>query len=342
MPTATRRRLPRVLLALAALAGALALAACGAGPAAEDRPEVDARLMLDFTPNAAHAGIYSALARGFDDAEGVNLDVKVPGSSTDGGKLLLAGRADFALMSVHDLALQRAQGRDLVAIMGIVQRPLASVLAAADVRRPRDLEGRQVGVTGVPSDTAVLRSIVAGDGGDPDAVREVTIGFNAVPALLGGRVAGATAFWNVEGVALRQRRPGTRVFRLDEFGAPSYPELVLVTSGARLREDPSVAQATVRALERGYAITAKDPATSVSDLTTRVRGLDRAQVEEQLDLLGPALAPAGRPIGAFDEQALRDWASWEAEVGIVGRPVDVEEAFDLTVVPEAAKAVGDE
>jgi ABC-type nitrate/sulfonate/bicarbonate transport system substrate-binding protein len=245
-------------------------------------------------------------------------------------------------MSIHDLALQREQGRDLVAIMGIVQQPLASVLAAPDVRRPRDLEGRQVGVTGVPSDTAVLRSIVEGDGGDPEAIEEVTIGFNAVPALLGGRVAGATAFWNVEGVALQRERPATHVFRLDEFGAPSYPELVLVTSGERLREDPSVARAAVRALERGYEVTAKDPETSISDLTTRARGLDRGQVEEQLDLLAPSLAPPGRPIGAFDEATLREWGRWEAQVGITRRPVDVDAAFDLTVVPEAAKAVGDE
>ena len=62
------------------------------------------------------------------------------------------------------------------------QRPLASVIARADgpVARPRDLEGRSAGVTGLPSDDAVLDSVVAGDGGDPAAVERVTIGFNAV------------------------------------------------------------------------------------------------------------------------------------------------------------------
>ena len=54
------------------------------------------------------------------------------------------------------------------------------------IRTPRDLAGRQAGVTGLPSDDAVLRSVVAGAGGDPRRVREVTIGFDAVPALLGG------------------------------------------------------------------------------------------------------------------------------------------------------------
>lgn len=341
-----RNRTPRRAARLAAavlllLAAAVAAAGCGAGPAAHHRPEVEARLVLDFTPNAAHAGIYSAVARGFDDAEGIALDVRVPGSSTDGGKLLLSGRAAFAVMDLHDLALQRARGRDLVAIMAIVQEPLASVLAAPDVRRPRELAGRQVGVAGLPSDLAVLRSVVAGDGGDPDAVEPVTIGFNAVAAVLGGRVAGATAFWNVEGVALQAQRPGARIFRLDAAGAPAYPELVLVTSGAQLREAPEVARAAVRALMRGYKLTVTDPQSSLSDLTRRVRGLDRGQLEAQLDLLAPALAPAGRPIGVFDARTLRRWARWEARQGIVRRPVDVDAAFDLELAPAAAAAVAD-
>ena len=46
----------------------LAVAGCGgdkssAGP---DRPDTAATLVLDFRPNAVHAGIYEALARDYD------------------------------------------------------------------------------------------------------------------------------------------------------------------------------------------------------------------------------------------------------------------------------------
>ena len=124
--------------------------------------------------------------------------------------------------------------------MALVQRPLAAVLAQPEIARPRDLEGRRAGVTGLPSDVAVLRSVVAGDGGDPEQVRTTTIGFEAVKALLAGRVAGATAFWNVEGVALRAERPDTQEFRVDDFGAPAYPELVLCVTRETLEEKRSV------------------------------------------------------------------------------------------------------
>src|SRR5206468_7947008 len=110
--------------------------------------------------------------------------------------LLQGGRADFAILDIHDLAIARERHQDLVGIMAIVERPLAAVIAQPGASSPRALQGQTVGITGVPSDTAVLRSIVSGAGGQAKRVRTVTIGFNAVPALLAHRVAAATAFWN--------------------------------------------------------------------------------------------------------------------------------------------------
>jgi len=313
------------VLLIAASAAALVLAGCGAGP--EDRPNEDATLLLDFTPNGVHAGIYSAVARGYDGAEGVHLRVRQPSSSSDAVKLLLGGRTDFAVLDIHDLAIARQQGRDIVGVMSIAQRPLAAVLAQPGTRSPRDLQGRRVGVTGLPSDEAVLRSVVAGAGGEPERVRTTTIGFNAVPALLGGKVAGATAFWDVEGVALRRRRPGFRQFRVDEFGAPSYPELVLCVTRETLQDRPSLVRATVAALQRGYRFTLEDPESSASDLLAAVPGASRDEIMAQLDVLDSVFTgPTGVP-GALDPGVLRRWARWEARFGITRRPPDVARAF---------------
>ena len=320
------RRAARIAAATAALAAALALPACGSDPE-EARPNAEATLLLDFTPNAVHAGIYSAVQRGYDRAEGVDLRVRAPSSSTDAIKLLLAGRTDFAVLDIHDVAIAAADGRDVACVMSIAQRPLAAVLAQPEVRRPRDLAGQAVGVTGLPSDEAVLRSIVEGDGGDPDAVEPVTIGFNAVASLLSGRVAGATAFWNVEGVALRRERPEAREFRVDEFGAPSYPELLLCTSRETVQDRASLVRATVDAVRRGYEFTLTDPESSVTDMVDAVRGASREDLLEQVDgLTSVFLGPTGTP-GALDLDVLRKWARWEAEFGIVEQPPEVFELF---------------
>ena len=186
------------VLALAGLAG------CGEDGAEPGAPK-GATLVLDFVPNAVHSGIYAALSRGYYDDEGVALKVQPPGESTDAPKLLGAGKVEFAILDIHDLGIARERGIDLVGVAPLVQRPLAAVLARADgpVRRPREMEGHQVGVTGLPSDEAVVDSEVEADGGDPAEVERVTIGFNAVASLAAGKVDAATGFWNAEGVALR-------------------------------------------------------------------------------------------------------------------------------------------
>jgi ABC-type nitrate/sulfonate/bicarbonate transport system substrate-binding protein len=314
----------RTRTALAALLGSLLLATgCGGTRAPLEQPGT---LVLDFTPNAVHAGVYTALARDYDGGEGVQLRVRRPPQSGGLG-LLRSGRVQLAILSITDLALAREQGVDVVGVMAIVQRPLAAVLALPGTRTPRELEGRRAGVTGLPSDDAVLDSVVAGAGGRPRRVRRVTIGFNAVSALATRRVAAVTAFWNVEGLALRERLPGVREFRVDAFGAPAYPELVLCVTRETLQDRPSLVEGTVAALRRGYEETLADPESAVLNLTDRVRSLERTEVLEQLQAVGPAFTAGRARPGALDEDRLRAWARWSARFGITERPTDVGAAF---------------
>ncbi len=322
--------------ALLLLLAAVALASCGgSGDDVAGQPQ-PATLVLDFAPNAVHAGTYLATARGYDAAAGVRLRVVAPSSSTDAVKLLRAGRADMAYLDIHDLAIadQRSPG-SLVGVMALVQRPLASLLAAPDVRRPRDLAGRRAGVSGLPSDEAVLASIVRGDGGDPGKVRTVTIGFQAVPALLGGRVSAATGFWNAEGVALGRRRPATRVFRVDDFGAPSYPELVLVTTPQTLKLRRAVISGTVAALRRGYKATVADPAAALDALVAGAPGVDRTGAARELAAVTPAFTTAQGAFGVLDRRTLEDWAGWERRFGIVRERPDVGRLFDARLAGSA-------
>lgn len=311
----------------------LVLVAAGCGTAAPtDRPDEPARLLLDFQPNAVHAGIYLARSRAFDEAEGVRLRIDKPGESTDALKLLESGGADLAILDIHDLGLAREKGAQLVGVMALVQRPLAAILAQPSIASPRELEGERVGVTGLPSDTAVLNSIVRGDGGNPRKVRATTIGFEAVRALLARRVAGATAFWNAEGVALRRERPGIKEFRVDDFGAPAYPELVLVTTRRTLDERESVVRATIRALQRGYTEVSNDPESAVSVMVDAEQGLERDALAAELDAVAPAFTGGERVYGRLDPARLKAWATWDLEFGILSEPLDVAAAFDTSLV----------
>jgi putative hydroxymethylpyrimidine transport system substrate-binding protein len=316
--------MPRLRNVLPAVACALLAAACGGSKAGLPT----ATVVLDFTPNAVHAGLYSAHARGYDRAAGVDEKIIIPGASTDSVKLLLSRRVDFAVLDIHDLAIARAAGQDIVGVLPLVQRPLAAVLAQPSVRTPKDLEGRQAGVTGLPSDVAVLDSTVAGAGGDPARVKQVTIGFNAVPALLGGHVAAVTAFWDVEGVALHRARPATREFKVDDYGAPAYPELVLCVDGQTLRTQSRLVDDTVAAIKRGYALTVSNPTASANDELAAVPDLDRSLFMAELSALrGAFTGGPGQAFGVFDQTRLRAWAVWEQRFGIVKAVPDVATMF---------------
>jgi putative hydroxymethylpyrimidine transport system substrate-binding protein len=312
----------RILLTLAIGA---ALAGCGD----DGGPQNRVVLALDFQPNPAHAGIYATLREDVDADHEVDLQVRVPSSSTDSLKLLAAGRADLSVVDIHDLGLARARGSDLVGLAAVVQRPLAAVIARPEIRRPRELEGRRVGVTGLPSDDAVLRAVVDDDGGDFDRVRRVTIGFSAVPSLIAGRVDAVVSFWNAEGVALRERGVRTREFRVDEHGAPRYPELVLVTKREKLREMGESLARAIDALAAGTRAALADRDAAVDDLV-EASGADEPLVRAQLTAVAPALRPPMR----LDREALRGWARFDARFGILERQPDVDAAFALGAEPE--------
>ena len=320
------RRAASPWIALAALLAILAASACGGEPGGSTAgvPARPVTLGLDFTPNAVHAGIYAAVDQGHDRRNGIALLVREPSSSPDSLKLLAARKADVGVLDIHDLGLARERGADVVGIAALAQRPLAAVIARGHVRRPRELEGRRVGVTGLPSDDAVLRAVVEGDGGRFERVRRVTIGFSAVPTLVARRVDAVTAFWNVEGVALRERGVRTRQFKVEDFGAPVYPEVVLVARAETVEREPALLRRVVSAISAGTKAALADPEPVIERLA-RASGADPELVRAQMEAVSPALR--GGP--ALRRAPLAAWARWDARFGILQRQPDVERTFAL-------------
>ena len=210
-----------------------------------------ATLILDFTPNAVHAGIYRALAAGYYRRENIDLQVVQPGATVEPLALVDAGRAQFGLADGSDVAAEIDGGGHDEAVMAIVQRPLGGLIALASeqLRSPAQLQGRTVGITGVPSDRAVLDTEVRHAGGDPAKVHVVTVGFNGAQGLLAGRLAAFTGFVPDDGVQLQVAGHPITPFWLDRDGGPAYPGLVAFTTRRPRRRGPC-ARARLRRRDR--------------------------------------------------------------------------------------------
>jgi len=293
-----------------------ALAGCGSSPSPSASPTPPATVALDFTPNAVHAPLYMA---------GDALRIRKPGAGPDSLKLVAGGKVDLGVLDIHDLAIAREQGVDLVAVGVLVGKPLAALIAQPAVARPRDLEGRTVGVSGLPSDPAFLKAIVTDDGGDYAKIKQVTIGFNAVSRLLTKRVDAVPAFWNAEGVVVKARGLDTNEFRVEDYGAPPYPEVVLVTARRTLERDRAKLERALAAIRRGVATTRARPDEAVAKIATAAETDDTRLVRAQLDAVSPLFAgdlKAGR-------QVLDRWADFDARIGLVKARPDVSKAFEF-------------
>ena len=164
-------------------------------------------------------------------------------------------------------------------------------------------------------------------------MRETTIGFEAVKALLAGRVAGATAFWNVEGVALRRSGPDMREFRVDDYGAPSYPELVLTVTRETLEDHPSLVRATIRgAPARLHADPERPGERGLDDARAASRASSAPRSQPSSTRSRPAFTAGAAEFGQLRPARLRQWAAWDARFGILKAPIDVSRAFDTTLV----------
>ena len=158
-------------------------------------------------------------------------------------------------------------------------------------------------------------------------MRQITIGFAAVSRLLSGRVDAVPAFWNAEGVALRRRGMRIAEFRVDDYGAPPYPEVVLITSRRSLARHRDRLRRTLAAIEGGLRDTRAEPARAAGVIAAAAETRDTGLIRAQLDAVSPVFAPGLR----LDRAVLERWASFDARIGIVDRRPDVAQAFDFSL-----------
>jgi ABC-type nitrate/sulfonate/bicarbonate transport system substrate-binding protein len=276
------------------------------------------RVILDYLPNAVHAGLYQAEAAGYFQQEGLNVKIDAPTSSSDTLRLMAAGQAEFGLVSLLDFISVRAKGEPLKIVMALEQKPLGAVIALkkSGIARPRDLAGRLVGTTGVISDDAGVKWMVKRDGGDPSSVRLINIGFNTAQQIVAGNVDAAFGFWTQEGVQVAAREPAT-IMRLNDYGAPPYPELVVFAREDFLAKQPETAREFLLAVSRGYEDTIAKPDAACAAMAARVEGETIAGLQPYLQAVSPVFRSDAASYGQINLPVLRDYLNWIREIGVL-------------------------
>ena len=327
----------RKLACLAALL-ALALAGCGEkedalAPSGSKRVE----LMLDYFPNADHAGIYAAQAAGHFRQAGLDVTIRQPPDPAAPIKQVAAGRVDLAISYEPEVLRARDQGLSVVSVGAIVQKPLTSIISLPEgkVRTPADLEGKTVGTAGIDYQSAYLQTILAEAGVPQRTVKERNVGFAFSPALITGRIDAALgAFWNYEGTELRLRGKKPRIIRMEDAGVPTYNELVLVANEDALERDADKIRAFIGAVSRGTRDLRADPQTAIEGLLEANPDLDPELQEAVVEVTLPLFfAPEGKPFGWQSPEEWDAFAAWMEDNQLLENPADPRSSYDNELLP---------
>jgi putative hydroxymethylpyrimidine transport system substrate-binding protein len=318
------RRLAALLVVLAGLI----LAGCGEKTeavtgAAGSRQAFT--LMLDWVPNADHAGIYQALADEDFAKAGLDLHVQTPADPAAPLKLVAAGKVDAAISYEPELLLARNQNLPLVSVAALVQRPLTSIVSVGSkhITSPAKLRGKRIGDAGIPYQHAYLTTILAEAGVPQSSVKEINVGENLVPAMLSGRVdATLGAYWNVEAVQLAQLHKHPNVIHMEQVGVPNYDELVVVVRKNTIVNHPDLVRRFVQALGRGYEAVRRNPQTAVDNLVHASSGLDPKLQLTSVTATLPAFFPANpaHPWGWQDPKQWGAYGQWMLSHHLISNP----------------------
>ncbi|HZN90449.1 MAG TPA: ABC transporter substrate-binding protein [Thermoleophilaceae bacterium] len=330
----------RLTLVLAVAVAALAPAACGEKEdVLEPGGSKQVELMLDFFPNADHAGIYAAQAEGHFEQAGLDVAIRQPPDPSAPIKQVAAGRVDLAISYEPEVLRARDQGLPVVSVGAIVREPLTSIISLpkAKIRGPADLKGKTVGTAGIDYQSAYLETILDEAGVSMDDVKVRNVGFGLTPALLTGKVdAVLGAFWNYEGTDLRLRGKRPQIIRMEDAGVPTYDELVLVANEDALKADADKLRAFIGAVSRGTQDLRKNPDAAIEGLLEANPDLDpelqRAVVKVTLPLFFP---PDGRPFGWQDPAQWDAFSAWMKESNLLEQPPDPAAARDNALLPGA-------
>jgi putative hydroxymethylpyrimidine transport system substrate-binding protein len=315
-------RIPAIAAAVALVALALGLAACGQKSEDSSSEAEPVSLTLDFYPNPDHAGIYMAQKLGYFEEAGLDVSIASPADPAAPLKLVAAGRSDLAISYEPEVALAHEQDLGIVAIAALVNRPLTSMiwLQKSGIKSVAGLKGKTVATAGIPYQDAFLKTILARAQLTPDDVKTVNVGFGLLPALVGGSAeAMLGGYSNVEGVDLRERGKAPVITPVDQLGVPTYDELVLVANREELEANPEKFRLFIAALERGTDAAVAQPKVATEALLEANDGLEPKLTEAEMAATLPLLgARAGdNPFGYMDPAEWDTFAGWMRDNGLI-------------------------
>ena len=313
----------------------LSLTACGGEKTADQ-----ITVVLDWTPNTNHTGIYVALAKGYFEEAG--LDVQVVQPPEDGAVALVAsGKAQFGVSFQDSLAPAFVGDAPMpvTAVAAVIQHNTSGIVSRAGegMDTPRGLEGKKYATWDLDVEKATIRDVMAADGGDFDKVELIpSTVTDEVSALRSGSVDAIWIFYGWAGVACEVAGLPTDYFEFADIDPVfDYYTPVIIGGNAWLEENPEAARAFLAALSRGYTYAVEHPeeaADILMEAAPELKSNAELVYASQEYLAAEYIADAAR-WGEFDADRWAAFFGWLNENGLLETEIDPGYGFTNEYLP---------
>ncbi|MFD1175635.1 ABC transporter substrate-binding protein [Paenibacillus puldeungensis] len=294
------------------------------------------KVVLDWSPNTNHTGLYVAKEQGYFAEEGLDVSISLPGSG--GSEAMVAsGEAPFGVSVQENVTQSRTQGVPLVSIAAIIQHNTSGFAAPKDrnIKSPKDFEGKSYGGWGSPVEQAVMKSIMDLQGADVKKVKFLNIGDADYFTAVKRDIDFAWIFYAWTGIEAELRgEPLDMLYVKDYSDKLDYYTPVIVTNEKTISQDPELVKAFMRATSKGYQYAIEHPEEAANILLKAVPELDKKLVVASQKWLSPKYQDDAGRWGEQKREVWQNYSDWMHERGLLDKPLDTDKAFTNDFLPE--------
>jgi ABC-type nitrate/sulfonate/bicarbonate transport system substrate-binding protein len=301
-------------------AGASSPAASETAPAAELK---EVKVVLDWTPNTNHTGLYVARDMGLWEKHGLKVELILP-PEAGASALVAGGQAEFGVGAQESMILAREQGLPLVSIAPIIQHNTSGFASPVDknIKEPKDFEGKTYGGWGSPAERAVIESIMNVQQADVNKVNFVN--------------AGTADFFNAwTGIEAELRgEPVNMVYLTDYSKQLDYYTPLLLTNEKVIQEDPELVRAFLAGASEGYQYAIDNPDAAADVLIKAVPEINADLVKASQTWLSPKYKDDAPRWGEQKREVWSGYGEWMLENGLMEKELNYDDMFTTEFLPQ--------
>jgi len=302
--------------------GILAFSGCG-----DKKADADLiRVLLDWTPNTNHTGLYVALEKGWFAEEGLEIEITQP-PEDEALALLGSGRAEFAVSFQESMGPAIAKERDALpvqAVAAIISHNTSGImtLASSGIRRPADLAGKRFASWETPLITAVIRDIVENDGGNFNSVKMIPNFATDAFSALATDVDAIWIYYAWDGIAAEVKGIDINYMDLGNIDSKfDFYTPILAANTAWAAANSEKTKKFLLAASRGYDFAGENPAEAAAILLKYAPELDRNLVMRSQEYLSTRYRDGAKRWGKIDPGRWGSFYRWMFEQGLLERDI---------------------